>query len=207
MTRYERYQDYVIKDGKLVGEFESMYQDFDNPWDQSFREDAVLSKSVVENILRRSEFKRPYEIGCGLGYFVEKMRLICGVGGLDVSKTAIEKAKVNFPLCHFDHGDLLEVEKILSFGPDCIFMDEVTWYVLEKLDEFKNLISKHFKGIGYLHTLRQYPQGTQQYGKDYFTDLKGFMDFFEPVVDYSDWGSFGSKSDPCMHTFFFGVIK
>ena len=47
MTRYERYQDYVIKDGKLVGEFESMYQDFDNPWDQSFREDAVLSKSVV----------------------------------------------------------------------------------------------------------------------------------------------------------------
>ena len=207
MTRYERYQDYVIKDGKLVGEFESMYQDFDNPWDQSFREDAVLSKSVVENILRRSEFKRPYEIGCGLGYFVEKMRLICGVGGLDVSKTAIEKAKLNFPLCHFDDGDLLEVEKILSFGPDCIFMDEVTWYVLEKLDEFKNLISKHFKGIGYLHTLRQYPQGTQQYGKDYFTDLKGFMDFFEPVVDYSDWGSFGSKSDPCMHTFFFGVIK
>ena len=207
MTRYERYQDYVIKDGKLVGEFESMYQDFDNPWDQSFREDAVLSKSVVENILRRSEFKRPYEIGCGLGYFVEKMRLIFGVGGVDVSKTAIEKAKVNFPLCHFDDGDLLEVEKILSFGPDCIFMDEVTWYVLEKLDEFKNLISKHFKGIGYLHTLRQYPQGTQQYGKDYFTDLKGFMDFFEPVVDYSDWGSFGSKSDPCMHTFFFGVIK
>ena len=208
MTRYERYQDYVIKDGKLVGEFESMYQDFDNPWDQSFREDAVLSKSVVENILRRSEFKRPYEIGCGLGYFVEKMRLICGVGeGFDVSKTAIEKAKVNFPLCHFDDGDLLEVEKILSFGPDCIFMDEVTLYVLEKLDEFKNLISKHFKGIGFLHTLRQYPQGTQQYGKDYFTDLKGFMDFFEPVVDYSDWGSFGSKSDPCMHTFFFGVIK
>ena len=136
------------------------------------------------------------------------MRVICGsAGGLDVSKTAIEKAKVKFPLCHFDIGDILEVEKILSFQPDCIFMDEVTWYVLEKLDEFKNLISKHFNGISFLHTLRQYPQGTQQYGKDYFTDLKGFMKYFEPVVDYSDWGSFGTKADPCMHTFFFGVFK
>ena len=116
MTRYERYQDYVIKDGKLVGEFESMYQDFDNPWDQSFREDAVLSKSVVENILRRSEFKRPYEIGCGLGYFVEKMRLICGAGGgIDVSSTAIEKARAKSPKCHFDEGDILEVDKILKF--------------------------------------------------------------------------------------------
>lgn len=81
MPKYERYQDYVIKDGKLVGEFEAMYQDFDNPWDQSFREDSILSKSVVENILRQGDFKRPYEIGCGLGYFVEKMRLICGTGG------------------------------------------------------------------------------------------------------------------------------
>ena len=66
MTRYERYQDYVIKDGKLVGEFEAMYQDFDNPWDQIFREDSVLSKSVFENISRQGDFKRPYEIGLGV---------------------------------------------------------------------------------------------------------------------------------------------
>ena len=81
MTKFQRYQDYVIKDGKLVGEFEEMYQDFDDPWDQSFREDSVFSKSVAENILRRGDFKRPYEIGCGLGYFVGKMRDICGAGG------------------------------------------------------------------------------------------------------------------------------
>lgn len=208
MPKYERYQDYVIKDGKLVGEFEAMYQDFDNPWDQSFREDSVLSKSVVENILRQGDFKRPYEIGCGLGYFVEKMRLICGTGGgMDISKTAVEKARMLFPKCQFDHGDILEIGKISSFNPDCIFMDEVTWYVLEKLDEFKTAISKSFKGTTLLHTLRQYPEGTQQYGKDYFTNLKGFMEFFESVVDFSDWGSFGSPADPCMHTFFVGVIK
>ena len=208
MTKYQRYQDYVIKDGKLVGEFEAMYQDFDNPWDQSFREDSVLSKSVVENIRRRGDFKRPYEIGCGLGYFVEKMRNICGAGGgIDVSNTAIEKARAKFPKCHFDDGDILEVDKILKFQPDCIFMDEVTWYVLDKLDEFKSLLSKNFKVSSFLHTLRQYPEGTQQYGKEYFTDLKRFMEYFGSVVDFSDRGSFGSKVNPCMHTFFVGVIK
>ena len=208
MTKYRRYQDYVIKDGKLVGEFEAMYKDFENPWDQSFREDAVLSKRLVEKILEIGDFEKPYEIGCGLGFFVEKMRIICGSGGgIDISKTAIEKAKLKFPNCHFDCGDILEVEKILKFKPDCIFMDEVTWYVLEKLDKFKTLLSKNFKGTTFLHTLRQYPEGMQQYGKEYFTDLKGFMNYFEPVVDFSDWGSFGSKTDPCLHTFFVGVIK
>ena len=86
-------------------------------------------------------------------------------------------------------------------------MDEVTWYVLDKLEEFKSLLSGNFKGTSFLHTLRQYPQGTQQSGKEYFTNLKGFMDYFESVVDFSDWGSFGSKVDPCMDTFFVGVIK
>lgn len=81
MTKYKRYQDYVINDGKLVGEFEAMYQDFEDPWDQSFREDAVLSKRLVEKILEIGDFEKPYEIGCGLGIFVEKMRIICGSGG------------------------------------------------------------------------------------------------------------------------------
>ena len=29
-----RYQDFVIKDGKFIGEFEKMYQNFDDPWNQ-----------------------------------------------------------------------------------------------------------------------------------------------------------------------------
>lgn len=33
--KYQRYQDYVIRDGRLVGEFEEMYRDFDDPWGQS----------------------------------------------------------------------------------------------------------------------------------------------------------------------------
>ena len=39
----EKYQDYVIRDGKFVGKFEEMYQKFDNPWHQK----EVDRKSVV----------------------------------------------------------------------------------------------------------------------------------------------------------------
>lgn len=31
----DRYQDYVIRDGKFVGKFEEMYQKFDDPWHQN----------------------------------------------------------------------------------------------------------------------------------------------------------------------------
>ena len=38
MTKYNKYQDYVIKDGKLIGEFEAMYKDYEDPWEQTTRE-------------------------------------------------------------------------------------------------------------------------------------------------------------------------
>ena len=36
--KYPKYQDYVIKNGKLVGEFEQIYQDYEDPWHQSKEE-------------------------------------------------------------------------------------------------------------------------------------------------------------------------
>ena len=45
MTKYNRYQDYVIKDGKLIGEFETMYKDYEDPWEQSTREEYAIEKS------------------------------------------------------------------------------------------------------------------------------------------------------------------
>ena len=39
-----KYQDLVIKDGKFVGEFEKMYQEFSDPWNQS--EEVHYSEGV-----------------------------------------------------------------------------------------------------------------------------------------------------------------
>ncbi len=41
----ERYQDYVIKDGKFIGRFEEMYQKFEDPWNQK----ACIADSYVRH--------------------------------------------------------------------------------------------------------------------------------------------------------------
>ena len=96
-TKYSRYQDYVIKDGKLVGEFEQMYQDFDDPWEQTTREAWASEKAVALNLIQKLQAKRVIELGCGLGHYTQKIhKLGVDVLGVDVSKTAIDKAKLNY---------------------------------------------------------------------------------------------------------------
>ena len=49
-----RYQDLVIKDGKLIGEFEKMYQLFEDPWNQT-KEGYVensISRQIVVNYIK-----------------------------------------------------------------------------------------------------------------------------------------------------------
>ncbi|HPU29877.1 MAG TPA: hypothetical protein PLM71_06095 [Syntrophorhabdaceae bacterium] len=50
-------------------------------------------------------------------------------------------------------------------------MVEITWYVLDKLDRFKKLLSKMCTGCGFFHTLMTYAPGVQKYGVEYFTNL------------------------------------
>lgn len=67
MKRYKKYQDYVIKDGKLVGEFEQMYQDFEDPWQQSEREMFASEKAVCVNLIKSLSCSSVVELGCGFG--------------------------------------------------------------------------------------------------------------------------------------------
>ena len=55
--KYTRYQDYVIKQGKLVGEFDDMYKDFDDPWHQSTLEVFASEKVVGLNLLKHLKEK------------------------------------------------------------------------------------------------------------------------------------------------------
>ena len=64
----DRYQDYVIKDGKFIGKFEEMYQKFDDPWHQSKDGNFDdLSKKVVAHFIRQYQITSSVEFGCGLG--------------------------------------------------------------------------------------------------------------------------------------------
>ena len=73
MNKYSRYQDYVIKNGQFVGEFEKVYQDFEDPWEQTTREKFAIEKFIGILLLSKYNHKRPLEYGCGLGYYTQKL--------------------------------------------------------------------------------------------------------------------------------------
>ena len=90
---------------------------------------------------------------------------------------------------------------------DCIMMVEVTWYVLNKLDEFKKIISK-YKGVSFFHTLNTYPQNVQKYGVDYFTNNEEIMKYFSDIIDIEEYGSLcKTTNDGSIRNYFYGKIK
>ncbi len=172
----ERYQDYVIKDGKFVGKFEEMYRKFDDPWHQSGVVDVgggVSRLATIVNI-RKYGVKSVVEFCCGLCYFTQFIAQHTGasVKGIDISRTAIDKARVLWPTLAFDVGKVQDIEAYAAY--EGIVFAEITWYILDDLDLVFQKMLEHFKGKYFFHNLVFY-KGQQKYGRDYFTNLEEFI--------------------------------
>ena len=209
MPKYPRYQDYVIKAGKFVGEFEEMYQDYDDPWEQSLREEDLSYKAITLFLCKKYNFKRVLELGCGHGHFSKDLaKAGMEVVGVDISPTAIAKAKELYPQCDFICGDVLDFDIYKKVDPDCIIFAEVTWYILDNLKAFLDFyktwaVKDVNRPIYLLHLLAIYQQGVQQYGKEFFTNLQGIIDYFG--LDYEEYGAMTYKKlDYASRTYFLG---
>ena len=137
-----KYQDFVIRDGKFIGNFEGMYRAFDDPWEQSTRETNSREKKIGLEILKNNNYKNVIELGCGLGHYTNQIfNITQNCVGIDISESAIQKASILYPNCKFITSDILNEN--LYKNLDCVMMVEITWYVLEKLSRFKEIISKN----------------------------------------------------------------
>jgi len=200
------YQDYVIKDGVLVGDFEGLYQSFDDPWFQSMPNNAQdTRKRIAVNWLHRlkndSAADRVIELGCRFGHFTDLLRREgFSVTGVDISKTAIEKAKAINSKCSFIQGQFSEFSLYESLQPDVFVMAEITWYVLDDLDRFlldiNNYAKKRDKPTYLIHLLATYPPGVQKYGRGKFSDLSGILDYFNLTYLEAGYIMTPSKEDP-----------
>ncbi len=207
MSKHQHYQDYVIRDGKFIGDFEGMYHDFEDPWKQTIMERETLEKYVAIEIVKLKGYKRVLELGCGLGDFTARLKLATDSAlGVDVSETAIKKAKIRHPESNFLTADILDFDVYRKFNPDCIIMAEITWYILDKIGSFKSFLQMEMKGKGLIHLLMTYREGEQKYGREYFTDLDGIMKYWN-CVDFHDWGTFSRKEyNGGKRTYCYGVI-
>ena len=211
MTKNNDYRDYVIKEGKLIGEFEKMYQECEDPWEQTKEENSSIDKKIAIELLKKYKRKRIIEYGCGFGQFTSLLQKDLGSAlGIDISETAISKAKTRYPDCEFKVGDLLDDMIVKEYNPDAILMVEITWYVLEKISKFKGIMLKNFGGgdVYFVHLLTTFSPGVQQYGREYFTNLDEITEYWSDVVDILEWGKVSNKNmNGGARTFFIGKIK
>lgn len=205
VPKRERYQDYVIKDGVFVGEFEQMYQDYDDPW-LLCSEILPSDKALALHWLKSLKAKKVIELGSGLGQFSNHISLAgLDVLGIEVSSTAVKKARKTYPNCEFHVGDIMDFDIYHKFKPDVIIMSEVTWYVLDQLDDFLNYVKRNLKDTKLIHLLVTYPPKVQQYGLDKFTSLPEIMDYFK--MDYDEWAEFHQKDTDIIKTCFLASWK
>ena len=193
-------KDYVIRDGQLVGDFEGLYRDFEDPWMQS-REDHVLDsrRQVALNWCTRlrdlspsgPQALRVLEIGCGFGHLTSALtdRGFASIG-VDVAYEAVCRARERHPESVFLRRSISDEGLLDDLDPDILIMAEVTWYVLNELSEFldslRSFASERNRPTYLIHLLTTYGPGVQTYGRDYFTDQQGILQFFD--MNYLEYG-------------------
>ena len=201
-----RYQDYVIKNGKLIGDFEGLYKAFDDPWHQS-KEDQVSDSRRILAVAWCNQLRKKFgccrvaELGCGYGYLTAQL-LQQGFSsvGVDISETAIKKARDLNPSSTFVTAGLNDFATISQFDPDIFLMAEITWYVLDDLDKFIKNIQDYAllrdRPTFLIHLLTTYAPGVQKYGSDKFTNLDEIKNYFNLTYIEAGYVQTPREDDP-----------
>ena len=199
---------YTICDGKMIGDFESLYKNFKDPFIQTKKEKFETSKKAIINYCQLLQSKKKgvlktLEIGCGFGQLSKELKkLKFNAYGTDISETAIKKAQKR-SLVKFYTSEFLNFKLYKKINPDVFILSEVSWYVLPELKKFIKFLKKNYKNRYIIHTLAIYYPGKQKYGKRYFSDLKGILKFFN--FKYIEYGEKWTKEEG--RTFFLAKIQ
>ncbi len=205
------YRSYVIQDGKLHGRFEDLYKACKDPWNQSneyWAADKALILKMIEKLKHFNHAHKVLDIGCGLGHFSALVHnLGLDVTGIDISPTAIEMAKANYPGIDFKVGVLTDFDMILALKPDILLMNEITWYILQDLSGFLEFFRVALPETFLIHSLCTYPPNIQKYGVEFFTDSPTILAYFKRmginIIECGEVGALGGDR----RTFFLGKAQ
>lgn len=175
-----RYQDYVIRDGHFVGQFEEMYRNASEvPWHQDETVNAIFSDITVA-LLRRRHPQSLLDVGCGLGYMAARLKHeipeLERVVGLDVSETAVKKAASMFPEIEFCAGT---IGTYIADGErfDVVVSKDVLWYVLDDLPGYLAALANKSKRWVYIG--QSFPERRPFLGEEILPNAAGLLAFVE----------------------------
>lgn len=164
MSRRDNYHKYIFKNGRLIGDFESMYSKSKIiPWHQDQEAESWIGDVAVNILKPFAPYGGALEIGCGLGYFANRVFPICrSLTGLDASPTAVAQAKVLFPKIDFYVGDVT-VDDFPYRGYDLVVVKDLLWYVFPKIDVVVRNITGAVKRRGYLFLFQSFPRLSKRF--------------------------------------------
>lgn len=163
------WHDYVIKEGKFIGDFETMYKKCDNPWPediQALKSNPVSSYTV--QIIRNSGFKKLFTVGSGKGYHANWLKnKIPGleIEGCEISKTAVKYSRTRYPDIKVHNIGVDSFGKY-KWDFDLILFREILWYILPYWEDVVNVLKKKYKGKYIILEITCYDK--QRYGLEYF---------------------------------------
>lgn len=193
MAEYSRdYHDYVIRDGKLICEFEAMYSNSDGvPWHQDEQENWIDVRLTIEMLRDLEPFDEIHDLGCGLGYYLALMRKSlgsknCRSFGYDISATACDKARTLFPSFSFRTLDLTLVPEapaatspLRSAARRLFIIRGTLWYVFPKLVNVVNMIRSLMSADDQLLVVQNFPPLERAFvGKDVIPDHSALIQYF-----------------------------
>jgi SAM-dependent methyltransferase len=185
--------------GKLEfhGDFEGLYRSDTDPWGQSGGGDNALMNefyrrsrdilcdriSSIHNLIKGQDQQLSIcEVGAGTGFFANMLKqtvpdaLVCGV---DISETAITKARRLFPGIEFDCGDILAAG--LNKRHDIFILSNLLWYVIHDLPNLiSNVVSslKVERRVSYLVVQNALFKNGQSYGAEVVSTIGSMTDLF-----------------------------
>ncbi len=200
------YHDYVIKDGRLVGQFEEMYvHSAEVPWHQDSQSDWLDVRLGCELMADAAPFDFMLDFAMGLGYYVETLASRLGssstiVAGLDVSETACLRGKERFPRIRCDAFDLA-VEPGSREVPPAAVLPEGTarplyalratiWYLVPFLEKaIANMAGAIRRGDFFLLSQNFPPLDSEFVGKEEIPGPERLLEYFSPhfEVERSMW--------------------
>lgn len=172
------YHDFVIKNGRLVGEFEQMYQKSKEiPWHQNEQEDWLDIRITIQLLKEYAPFDCICDFGCGLGYFLDILRKNIGrpgskLIGYDISPTSLEKAKKLIPDIEPHELDLMKNNEIRHkedkiCGKRLFAIRGALWYVFPDMENVvENIGNRTAEGDFFLVGQNFPPLDSDFVGKD-----------------------------------------
>lgn len=94
---------------KFIGKFDEMYQAEQQKGFDSWQQDDLrhLDRKICLSILEQHNFSKIMDVGCGKGAFTQFLKKYNNhVTGLDISSTALARAKARYPDIEFIETDV-----------------------------------------------------------------------------------------------------